>query len=166
MEYISQTILSCNTSTSNTHSFVAQPSPAALRLASSEDRGRNSHFPNQQSLAGIAVSILALCDAEPCPVAVCRDGSSSGSSRTGGFEFSSPKITILKAEIKERTKELCSPNTSAREGCGSERLLEDLFSFFLPSASGDGYEDDDEEMKKKREKQRRRDRMRDRAMDR
>uniref|UniRef100_A0A8C9EWX7 A-kinase anchoring protein 8 n=1 Tax=Pavo cristatus TaxID=9049 RepID=A0A8C9EWX7_PAVCR len=80
--------------------------------------------------------------------------------------FSRPKLTILEAEITERAKELCSPNTSAGEGCCTERLLEDLFLFSLPPASGDGYEDDDEEMKKKREKQRRRDRMRDRAMDR
>lgn len=41
----------------------------------------------------------------------------------------------------------------------------DFFLFLFP-ASGDGCEDDDEEVKKKREKQRRRDRMRDRAMDR
>lgn len=97
---------------------------------------------------------------------MCRDGSSSGSSGTGGFEFSRPKMAVLEAELRERTKELCSLSTSAGEGCGSERLLKGLFSFSLPPASGDGYEEDDEEMKKKREKQRRRDRMRDRAMDR
>lgn len=93
-------------------------------------------------------------------------GAALGAAGQEALSFPDQNITILEAEIKERTKELCSLSSSAGEGCSGERLLRDLFSFSLPPASGDGYEEDDEEMKKKREKQRRRDRMRDRAMDR
>uniref|UniRef100_G1NA50 C2H2 AKAP95-type domain-containing protein n=1 Tax=Meleagris gallopavo TaxID=9103 RepID=G1NA50_MELGA len=69
-------------------------------------------------------------------------------------------------DSKQAKSDSDGDDTDNGTGCGSERLLKGLFSFFLPPASGDGYEEDDEEMKKKREKQRRRDRMRDRAMDR
>ncbi|XP_009581288.1 PREDICTED: A-kinase anchor protein 8, partial [Fulmarus glacialis] len=52
-------------------------------------------------------------------------------------------------------------DTENDEGEGEEKSGDEA-----DKASGDGCEDDDEEVKKKREKQRRRDRMRDRAMDR
>lgn len=82
---------------------------------------------------------------------------------TAGGRPEVPSSLPLYSQLQELGPEIPQPVNHELFHSNSEIFIL-IFSF--PLASGDGCEDDDDEVKKKREKQRRRDRMRDRAMDR